>query len=155
MNSEKEQKNNHPFGWLLLFRHRPIFPGRFQPSIFGTVELNYCVRDGNRWDLYAKDTEYSVLSVGFSLTTLHIIAQNSYLSTPFFKFFQFFLNFLKRGYFSLFYKHFYDFTDVNIVVVLCAVAVIYCAVKKVHVLRRPTFVSTKVGKIIFSVETIR
>ena len=31
-------------------RHRPIFPGSRPPSIFGTDELNYCVRDGNRWD---------------------------------------------------------------------------------------------------------
>ena len=31
--------------------HRPIFPGSHPPSIFGTAELNFCVRDGNRWDL--------------------------------------------------------------------------------------------------------
>ena len=29
----------------------PIFPGRFQPSIFGANELNYRVRDGNGWTL--------------------------------------------------------------------------------------------------------
>ena len=27
--------------------HFPIFPGRFQPSIFGIIQLNYRVRDGN------------------------------------------------------------------------------------------------------------
>ena len=32
-------------------RHLPIFPSRLQPSIFGTTELNFCVRNGNRWDL--------------------------------------------------------------------------------------------------------
>ena len=32
-------------------RQRPILPGRVQPSTFGTGELNYCVRYGNRWDL--------------------------------------------------------------------------------------------------------
>ena len=32
-------------------RRLPIFPGRLQPSIFGTTELNFCVRNGNRWDL--------------------------------------------------------------------------------------------------------
>ena len=37
-------------------RHRPIFPGSHPPSIFGTDELNYCVRDGNRWDLIAIST---------------------------------------------------------------------------------------------------
>ena len=31
--------------------HRPIFPGSHPPSIVGTAELNFCVRDGNRWDL--------------------------------------------------------------------------------------------------------
>ena len=39
-------------------RHLPIFPGRFQPSIFGTTELNYCVRNGNRWDLCVIGTGY-------------------------------------------------------------------------------------------------
>ena len=28
-----------------------IFPGSFPPSIFGTAELNFCVRNGNRWIL--------------------------------------------------------------------------------------------------------
>ena len=37
-------------------RHRHIFPGSHPPSIFGTDELNYCVRDGNRWDLIAIGT---------------------------------------------------------------------------------------------------
>ena len=32
-------------------RQRPILPGRVQPSTFGTGELNFCVRNGNRWDL--------------------------------------------------------------------------------------------------------
>ena len=32
-------------------RQQPIFPGRLQPSIFGTNELNFCVRDGNRCGL--------------------------------------------------------------------------------------------------------
>ena len=33
---------------------RPIFPGRFQPSIFGTDELNFRVRNGNGWTLIAR-----------------------------------------------------------------------------------------------------
>ena len=37
-------------------RHLPIFTGRLQPTIFGTSELNYCVRNGNRWDLTVIDT---------------------------------------------------------------------------------------------------
>ena len=37
-------------------RHLPIFTGRFQPTIFGTSELNFCVRNGNRWNLTVIDT---------------------------------------------------------------------------------------------------
>ena len=36
----------------------PIFPGRRQPSIFGADELNFCVRDGNRWTLIAINTDF-------------------------------------------------------------------------------------------------
>ena len=49
-----------PNGNRKLCRHQPIFPGRFQPSIFGANELNFCVRDGNRWDLIAINTDYWV-----------------------------------------------------------------------------------------------
>ena len=34
-------------------RQRPILPGRHQPGTFGAEKLNFCVRDGNRWDLLA------------------------------------------------------------------------------------------------------
>ena len=37
-----------------IWRRRSIFPGRRQPSIVDTGELNFCVRDGNRWILTAK-----------------------------------------------------------------------------------------------------
>ena len=40
-------------------RHLPIFPGRRQPSIFGTIELNFCVRHGNRWNLNVIGTGYA------------------------------------------------------------------------------------------------
>ena len=43
-------------------RHRPIFPGRLQPSIFGTNELNFRVRDGNGWTLIVIDTDYAIVS---------------------------------------------------------------------------------------------
>ena len=39
-----------------LFRQRSIFPGSCPPSIFDAKELNYCVRNGNRWDLLAMTT---------------------------------------------------------------------------------------------------
>ena len=41
-----------------IWRRRSIFPGRRQPSIVDTGELNFCVRDGNRWILTAIDTVY-------------------------------------------------------------------------------------------------
>ena len=41
-------------------RHLPIFPVRRQTSIFGACELNYCVRNENRWTLAAINTYYLV-----------------------------------------------------------------------------------------------
>ena len=38
--------------------HLPIFPGGRPPSIFGTNELNYRVRNGNGWTLTAINTNY-------------------------------------------------------------------------------------------------
>ena len=32
-------------------RQRPIFPTRLQVSIVGSAQLNFCVRNGNRWFL--------------------------------------------------------------------------------------------------------
>ena len=37
-------------------RRLPIFTRRFQRTIFGTSELNFCVRNGNRWILTVIDT---------------------------------------------------------------------------------------------------
>ena len=52
-------KKEHPFGCSFFINQRlPILPGRFQPSTFGVYELNYCVRDGNRWFLVAIITEF-------------------------------------------------------------------------------------------------
>ena len=36
----------------------PIFPGSRPPSIVVANELNFCVRDGNRWTLSAINTNY-------------------------------------------------------------------------------------------------
>ena len=47
-------------------RRLPIFPGRLQPSIFGTTELNFCVRNGNRWDLCVIGTGYGCFHPLFS-----------------------------------------------------------------------------------------
>ena len=54
---------------MLLCWHRPIFPGRFQPSIFGTDELNFRVRYGNGWTLFAIDTDfYPTYGIPYFLT---------------------------------------------------------------------------------------
>ena len=45
------------FAWLDVFA-LPIFPGSRPPSIVGASELNFCVRDGNRWTLTAINTNY-------------------------------------------------------------------------------------------------
>ena len=50
-NLPKQQKKEAFLLPLRGNRQRPILPGRVQPSTFGTGELNYCVRYGNRWDL--------------------------------------------------------------------------------------------------------
>ena len=50
----------------------PIFPGSRPPSIVGADELNFCVRDGNRWTLIAINTNYigkSIFALTFFLVT--------------------------------------------------------------------------------------
>ena len=42
-----------------LSRRLPIFTSRFQLTIFGTSKLNFCVRNGNRWNLTVIDTDQS------------------------------------------------------------------------------------------------
>ena len=44
-------------GFPCLCWHWPIFPSRRQPSIFGTAELNFRVRNGNGWNLFAINTD--------------------------------------------------------------------------------------------------
>ena len=44
----------------LLCWRLPIFPGRRQPSIFGTSELNCRVRNGNGWTLTVINTNYVI-----------------------------------------------------------------------------------------------
>ena len=63
-----------PYG----FRQRPILPGRVQPSTFGTEGLNFCVRNGNRWDpfvittgncelVWCRSGDYCILPLSLSL----------------------------------------------------------------------------------------
>ena len=37
-------------------RRRPTLPGRLQPSTIGVLRLNFCVRNGNRWNPQAITT---------------------------------------------------------------------------------------------------
>ena len=56
---KKYKKTPTLLGGHFMCWHLPIFPGRHQPSIFGTTELNFCVRYGNRWTLSVINTNYS------------------------------------------------------------------------------------------------
>ena len=47
----------------------PIFPGSHPPSIVGVHELNFCVRDGNRWTLVAINTNF----FPYTLKTEHCV----------------------------------------------------------------------------------
>ena len=49
------RKKPRPFGRGFVFA-LPIFPGSHPPSIVGVHELNFCVRDGNRWTLMTINT---------------------------------------------------------------------------------------------------
>ena len=57
------------YGGIYKSWHLPIFPGRHHPSIFGTIELNFCVRNGNRCTLNVINTNFC-----FCLSTFDIIA---------------------------------------------------------------------------------
>ena len=73
--------------WTAVLKcwRKPIFPGRYQPSIFGTSELNFRVRDGNGWTLAAINTNYSFFAA--SLDGFIMIPQLSENCNPFFKIF--------------------------------------------------------------------
>ena len=59
--------------------HLPIFTPRRQSTIFGTTELNFCVRYGNRWTLSVINTNYL-----FSTTNM-ILSHKSAFVNSFFK----------------------------------------------------------------------
>ena len=68
--------------FLLEFRQRPNLPGRVQPSTFGAIELNFCVRDGNRWVLNAITTGngiYSVFLLGYNYVFCTLTTAYSYI----------------------------------------------------------------------------
>ena len=75
-----EQKNSRPVGRLLQCWRKPIFPGRHQPSIFGTSELNFRVRNGNGWTLVVINTNYSFFVVS-SATSIYYHRERQNAST--------------------------------------------------------------------------
>ena len=67
---KKYKKTPTLLGGHFMCWHLPIFPGRHQPSIFGTTELNFRVRDGNGWTLSVINTNYLIYpSHGFHRVT--------------------------------------------------------------------------------------
>ena len=58
----RKNKTAARLGDCFLCWRTPIFPGRHQPSIFGTNELNFRVRDGNGWTLVVINTNYLFVS---------------------------------------------------------------------------------------------
>ena len=83
-------KKLHPKGWSFVLA-LPIFPGSHPPSIVGACELNFCVRDGNRWTLTAINTNsfgwprsHLVSSKAFRLLTSSIISRFPFLVKRFF-----------------------------------------------------------------------
>ena len=71
---------------LIGIRQRLILPGRVQPSTFSTGELNFCVRDGNRWNLSVIATGNCgyFVSLFCTLTTAHrMILQTVPISSQF------------------------------------------------------------------------
>ena len=60
-NSKKYKKTTTLLGSRFKCWRFSIVPGRHQPSIVDINELNFCVRDGNRWTLVIINTNYFVL----------------------------------------------------------------------------------------------
>ena len=55
-NSRANKKKTHNRSCEFLVFALLIFPGSHPPSIVSAYELNFCVRDGNRWTLIAINT---------------------------------------------------------------------------------------------------
>ena len=67
---------------IALCRHRPIFPGRHQPSIVSVNELNYRVRNGNGCTLITINTYCVLLSKNLCYyNTFAVLCQEKKLVT--------------------------------------------------------------------------
>ena len=68
----------------------PIFPCSHPQSIVGANELNFCVRDGNRWTLIAINTNYSEIHLRIPLSRvppLKILQRTSFFMDKSFRFY--------------------------------------------------------------------
>ena len=62
--------------------HLPIFPDRHQSSIFGTIELNFRVRNGNGWTLALISTNCMIATdLRQKQTMIFSISQRSRVKT--------------------------------------------------------------------------
>ena len=61
-------------------RQRPTLPGRLQPSTIGVLRLNFCVRNGNRWNPQAITTAMGELCCsGCNLTTAYELLRSIFI----------------------------------------------------------------------------
>ena len=102
----QKKENSRPFGQLNSLCWRlPIFPGGCPPSIFGTNELNYRVRDGNGWTLIVISTNSETERRFVNCSV--IIPQENTIVNPFLKIF------------LIFRKLFYIAVFIDIFCVIC------------------------------------
>ena len=69
LNGYKEENLFSSLPWKGI-RRRPTLPGRLQPSTIGAERLNFCVRDGYRWNPLAIATGILYQVVNLSANTL-------------------------------------------------------------------------------------
>ena len=70
---KNDRFSNEKRSFLIEIRQLPILPDLGWSSTFGVDELNFCVRNGNRWILVAIITGMAPL-VGLEPTTLRLTA---------------------------------------------------------------------------------
>ena len=98
---KKYKKTPTLLGGHFMCWHLPIFPGRHQPSIFGTTELNFCVRYGNRWTLSVINTNLLIF-LFLSREQYWLYYGLHQMSTLFLKKFKIFSEIMKNPYLSRF-----------------------------------------------------
>ena len=78
---QDKRKTPQNFFWSVFCSSRrlPIFTRRLQRTIFGTSELNFCVRNGNRWN----PVSYTHLDVyKRQAVSLHVLSERIFSPFP-------------------------------------------------------------------------